>query len=100
MWYYLTVPSRGQERGSPTCRAQLLLCPAVSDSALRTRGTGSPPVAKTRRVVDVLRNAVRPRAGGDWPGSPWGYAGGSGAVKEPVPGRRWWGRSSVERCKA
>lgn len=76
MSYYLSVPSWGQKRGSPTCRAQLLLCPAVSDSALRSRGTGSPPVAKTRRVVDVLRNAVRPRAG-------WGLARGSMGIC-------WW----------
>lgn len=63
MWYYQTIPSWGQVMGSPTCGARLLLCPAVSDLALRSRGTGSPSVAKTRRVVDVLRNAVRPRAG-------------------------------------
>ena len=29
-----------------------------------------------------------PELGGDWPEGPWGYAGGSGAVKEPVPGKR------------
>lgn len=37
MWYYRTVPSWGQVMGSPTFGARLLLCPAVSDSALRSR---------------------------------------------------------------